>query len=109
MQAAPRVSEEGSTYTSDTLWSHGGNAFIFPFCPPVKDTEISIRDTSTEVRLWIWLVPIIVIIPSRAATHGNTSIFSGAPRKRARDLISNQLWKLRGPMASLETSTKHLR
>ena len=45
--------------------------------PLVKDADLSIRDTSAEAGLEVWLVLIIPVIQGGAAAHGNTRIFSG--------------------------------
>ena len=45
--------------------------------PLVKDADLSIRDTSAEAGLEVWLVLIVPVIQGGAAAHGNTRIFSG--------------------------------
>ena len=51
--------------------------------PPVKDANLSIRDTSAEVGLEVWLVLIVPVIQGGVAAHGNTRIFSGLLKRKS--------------------------
>ena len=59
--------------------------------PQVEDANLSIRDTSAEARLWVWLVLTIPITPGGAAAHGDTRVFSGVPKGKSWILISYQI------------------
>ena len=59
--------------------------------PQVKDANLSIRDTSAEAQLWVWLVLTIPVTPGRVAAHGNTWIFNGVPKGKSWILISYEI------------------
>ena len=64
----------------------------FCFLPSqIKDSDLSIRDTTAETRLWVWLVLTIPITPGRVVTHGDTWIFNGVPKGKSWILISYQI------------------
>ena len=50
----------------------------FCFLPSqIKDSDLSIRDTTAETRLWVWLVLTIPVTPGGAAAHDDNRIVGG--------------------------------
>jgi hypothetical protein len=55
----------------------------FCFLPSqIKDSDLSIRDTTAETRLWVWLVLTIPVTPGGAAAHDDNRIVGGAPEEK---------------------------
>ena len=56
----------------------------FCFLPSqIKDSDLSIRDTTAETRLWVWLVLTIPVTPGGAAAHDDNRIVGGAPEEKS--------------------------
>lgn len=56
----------------------------FCFLPSqIKDSDLSIRDTTAETRLWVWLVLTIPVTPGGAAAHDDNRIVSGVPEEKS--------------------------
>ena len=57
----------------------------FCFLPSqIKDSDLSIRDTTAETRLWVWLVLTIPVTPGGAAAHDDNRIVGGAPEEKSK-------------------------
>lgn len=72
--AASRASKESCSHSSETMLPHSRYSSIFCLLlPHVKDADLGIKDTSVEVRLWIWLVlmiPVTWVVWQPMATAG---------------------------------------
>ena len=64
----------------------------FRFLPSqIKDSDLSIRDTTAETRLWVWLVLTISVTPGGAAAHDDNRIVGGAPEEKSLLLLLDVL------------------
>jgi hypothetical protein len=56
----------------------------FHFLPSqIKDSDLIIRDTMAETRLWVWLVLTILITPGGVVAHDDNRIVGGTPEEKS--------------------------